>query len=90
MLLVSGNTFKGCRSRQPSPQNQAAAAASAPADDAANDAGAAFGAIDANGDGVISRQELREALDRGDVLALYTLARGAVKHLVKHTSTRRC
>ena len=86
MLLVSGSTFKGCRSRQPSPQNQAAAAASAPADDAANDAGAAFGAIDANGDGVISRQELREALDRGEVLALYTLARGAKKYLVKHAS----
>jgi hypothetical protein len=50
MLLVSGSTFKGCRSRQPSPQNQAAAAASAPADDAANDAGAAFRAIDASGD----------------------------------------
>ena len=65
MLLASGSTFKGYRSRQLSPQKQAAAAASAPADDAANDAGAAFRAIDANGDGVISRQELREALDRG-------------------------
>jgi hypothetical protein len=51
MLLASGSTFKEYRSRQLSPQKQAAAAASAPADDAANDAGAAFRAVVANGDG---------------------------------------